>query len=273
MGLFLQMGAVAAPTEDTKDALKRMASGLSFELVPGNDGKTLAVFPEYADGVSDACQKLSGALHCPVFYLHVHDGDLWLYDLFDRGQEADHFNTAPDYWGEVSTEERSKWQGNSEVIAHVWPEIEEKDVRRYLVDHSQDGFDPDAKAYPTDEFPYWDCWQVSDFMAKLGVPYPDPEPHDTRNQPGKRRLRLSFDWDAAILVGLGAYGMITTPSLVPALKIPGFALGALLATAGVGGMFRQPRMVGPAACSTEPLAEFFCKWSVRCSVFGLNTEH
>ena len=239
MGLFLQMGAVTAPAEDTRDALRRIAPDLSIELVPGNDGKTLVMFPEYADGVSETCRKASDELSCPVFYLHVHDGDLWLYELFDCGHDVDRFNTDPDYWGEISAAERSRWQGNPEVIAQVWPEIEEGDVRRYLVDHSRGDFDPDAKAYATDKFSYWDCWQLSDFMAKLGVPYPDSESQDATSQDRRRGSRLLFDRDVAILIGLGVYGMVTSPSLLPALRVPGFALGALLGVAGVGGMFRQ----------------------------------
>jgi hypothetical protein len=27
-------------------------------------------------------------------------------------------------------------------------------------------------AYPDDEFPYNDCWQVTDFMCRLGLVYP-----------------------------------------------------------------------------------------------------
>ena len=33
---------------------------------------------------------------------------------------------------------------------------------------------PERKAYPDDEYPYGECWQLTDFLRKLGTPYPPP---------------------------------------------------------------------------------------------------
>jgi hypothetical protein len=44
-------------------------------------------------------------------------------------------------------------------------------IGNYLFDWDLDDEDPD-KAYPDDEFPFNDCWQVTDFMRRLGLIYP-----------------------------------------------------------------------------------------------------
>jgi hypothetical protein len=105
--------------------------------------------------------------------MHIHDGDLWMYVLYVDGKDVDRFNPDPEYWGELSDEERRKWAGNAEVLAQYWNGIRAEDVSRYLT--TWDPEDPNPlKAYPDDEFSIGSDWQVVDFMKKLGLIYPDP---------------------------------------------------------------------------------------------------
>jgi hypothetical protein len=127
----------------------------------------------YASDAQEAVQAISATLQCPAFYFHIHDDDLWMYHFYRFGVEADRFNTSPDYWGKVSEDERRTWQGSARTICASWPGVTREQIERYLVDHDSEDFNGEAKAYETDSFEAWDCWQLVDFMAKLGLEYPD----------------------------------------------------------------------------------------------------
>ena len=50
-------------------------------------------------------------------------------------------------------------------------------IREYLHEWDLEADDSDL-AYDDDQFPYNDCWQVTDFMRRLGLVYPiDEEGH------------------------------------------------------------------------------------------------
>ncbi|WP_206026366.1 hypothetical protein [Roseimicrobium sp. ORNL1] len=126
-----------------------------------------------AEDPGEAVEAISATIQCPAFYFHIHDDDLWMYIFYRSGVETDCFNSLPEYWGEVSEQERHKWRGNAKAICSAWPGVQEKDIERYLVDHGAEDFDGESKAYASDEFEAWDCWQLVDFMAKLDFKYPD----------------------------------------------------------------------------------------------------
>jgi hypothetical protein len=120
----------------------------------------------------DASAFLSRSLGVPVFSFHIHDDDLWMYVLFNGGEEIDHFNPIPDYWDDaISEEETATWAGNAGVIAEAWPDVEADAVRNYLVRWDLDD-DAPGRAYANDRFPYDDCWQLTGFMKRLGLTYP-----------------------------------------------------------------------------------------------------
>jgi hypothetical protein len=59
-------------------------------------------------------------------------------------------------------------------LAKHWPGLAADSVRQYLRHRDPDGdASSTGKAYPDDEFESWDCWQLTDFLRKLGTPYPD----------------------------------------------------------------------------------------------------
>jgi hypothetical protein len=56
-------------------------------------------------------------------------------------------------------------------VARHWPFVRPDDIANYLVHWDLDDENP-GKAYPDDRCSYNDCWQLLDFMRKLGLPYP-----------------------------------------------------------------------------------------------------
>jgi hypothetical protein len=122
----------------------------------------------------EASQFLSQKLSKPVFSLHIHDGDLWMYLLFNEGREVDRFNPLPDYWGKLTKEERMKWEGNATIVTQCIPHLSAPEIEKYLIRWKLLSF-PDRKAYPDDEFPIGDSWQMVDFMRRIGLSYPVQE--------------------------------------------------------------------------------------------------
>lgn len=116
-------------------------------------------------------KRLSEVLKAPVFSFHIHDGDFWMYQLFKEGALVDQFNPIPEYWDDsISKEERLAWEGNADRVAAAVPGVEGESIRPYL--RHWDLKDEGAKAFPDDEFPSNDAWQLCDFLKRLGFVYP-----------------------------------------------------------------------------------------------------
>jgi len=177
MGLFLQLGGILASESASseavaslKDMYPKMLENVAFYSEKGD--RVLSFFDDYATGLDEVIAEISRHLERPAFWFHIHDGDLWMYRLYQNGIEIDRFNTSPGYWAEVDNAERKSWAGNAVKVSKVWPGVTPPDIERYLVDHEADSFDGEKKAYESDEYPEWDRWQLVDFLAKLGIPYP-----------------------------------------------------------------------------------------------------
>lgn len=119
-------------------------------------------------------QFLSQRLKKPVFSFHIHDGDLWMYSLYEKGAVVDQFNPVPDYWQELDENERLSWQGNASEVAKRVPGLLPEQISKYLIQWGDDVLESDErkKAYPTDQFHNGDDWQLVDFLKKLGFDYP-----------------------------------------------------------------------------------------------------
>ena len=189
MGLFLAMsGVVGVPQSSVVSALKSFAESKGGSLTEqelttedkecmvlsaGVRGMTVLYPWEFFDW-DGAAQYLSKYLGKPVFSFHIHDGDLWMFSLFENGKVLDQFNPLPDYWQELDPDERLTWQGNAAKIASHLSGVSADQIEKYLVQWTDEVLDSDErkKAYPTDQFYYGDDWQLVDFMGKLGFDYP-----------------------------------------------------------------------------------------------------
>lgn len=78
----------------------------------------------------------------------------------------------PSYWEELSPEQETACKGDADLLARHWPGLNADTIRLYLCNQSEYLEDLDNKAYPDDVFSYGDCWQLVDFLRKLGTPYP-----------------------------------------------------------------------------------------------------
>jgi hypothetical protein len=187
MGEFLAMSGVSkASRRDVLLSLEQFALSHGGTLDPAPGGKPYdhlilagedfgpitVMYPGDFFGWDEASKYLSESLGVPVISLHIHDGDLWIYVFYRDGEEVDQFNPIPDYWSEdLSPEERSSWAGDASVVADNWQGVDAASIDRYLVTWDLDDDDP-GKAYEGDEHPIGDCWQIVDFMGKLGLTYP-----------------------------------------------------------------------------------------------------
>ena len=169
MGEFIDMAAVLAPLERTRSGLEKL--GATARCYPARSDRTLVVYDE-ATGDFAKVESLSRELGVAAFACHIHDGDLWLYEFYLNGVPTDRFNSLPEYWGDISLEEKADWKGDADMLARHWPGLDADSVRFYLCDQQEYFDEPDTKAYPEDEHAYNDCWQLTDFLRKLGTPYP-----------------------------------------------------------------------------------------------------
>lgn len=145
-------------------------------ITESEQGNVTVMYPDYFLMLDDVSRDLSVSLQKPVFALHVHDGDLWMYRLYANGQEVDRFNPLPDYWEELSDKDSESWSGDAVVVSQYWPGVREEQIANYLVRWNLDDEDETgAKAYAEDEFSTGEDWQIVDFMAKVGLAYPQEE--------------------------------------------------------------------------------------------------
>ena len=187
MGLFLAMSGVAnstrAAVEDalrayatekggTCEAVDAYADPSESMLIAESGSHVTIMYPGGFVRWDDISQYLSRVLDTSVFSLHIHDEDLWMYVLFSKGEPVDHFNPIPAYWSKnLPKSEKELWAGNAAVVAQHWPGVVPESIRNYLYEWDLDAEESDI-AYVDDQFPYNDCWQITDFMRQLGLVYP-----------------------------------------------------------------------------------------------------
>ena len=187
MGLFLAISGVAnAGRATVEEALRAYAverggtlesvgpsADLSDALLIADSGNHVTVmYPCDFVKWDEASEHLSKTLGTSVVSLHIHDEDLWMYVLFSKGEQIDQFNPIPDYWSrKMPKSEKQVWAGNAAVVAQHWPGLAPESIREYLHEWDLDAEDSDL-AYADDEFPYNECWQMTDFMGRLGLVYP-----------------------------------------------------------------------------------------------------
>jgi len=168
MGNFLALSGVIGKTQNEvftslTNYANSVGGGIHQDNTLNSDNDNCCIIEEangnttifYPDGYLEwdiSSEFISRELNATVFSLHIHDGDLWMYVLYNNGNVVDQFNPIPDYWDEnISDEEIKSWKGYASVVTSYVSYIKPKDIEKYLVRWDLDE-EESAKAYPTDEF-------------------------------------------------------------------------------------------------------------------------
>lgn len=117
-------------------------------------------------------QHLSKELQVPVFSFHIHDGDHWMFLLFDKGEKVTQFNPIPEYWEELEPQDKASWAGDAQVVCQHIAGLSPVAIKNYFVEWTEQVSGSGQKAYPDDEFAYGYDWQLTDFMRRVGLKYP-----------------------------------------------------------------------------------------------------
>jgi len=190
MGIFLSLSGVINKNSEEVEASVRqftemVKGGFQRASLPDDHpnlsvmgqhlNNTTIVYPNYFEEWDAASAFLSKDLKTSVFSFHIHDEDLWMFELFHHGERVAQFNPLPDYWEEdLSEEELEAWRGDAQAVSQFVTGVDPASLEKYFVrwDWEDEG---EVKAYPSDEFGYGDCWQLVDFMEKVGLVYPIDE--------------------------------------------------------------------------------------------------
>lgn len=178
MGLFLQTAIIQNCKKDEVEKVVRELADVSrFGLVPEEcdyvvfDKGVSILFNDHCIGYEKLAEAISKEVKRPVMLLYIYDEDFWGYFLYDNGEEIDWFSPMPDCLEEISEDEYKKFSGNSRIISKYFG-VDEDIIKKYLVYWTEELMDDyDAKAYEDDEFEQCNCWQMVDFMKKIGYPY------------------------------------------------------------------------------------------------------
>ncbi len=177
MGLFLETAIVKCDdlnyikqslNEISKDNPKLELNPEECKYLQSEKGIQL-LLNENCVGYEGLAKALSEKISSYVMLLYIYDEDFWGYFLYDKGEEMDRFCPDPEYFGE--DEDREIYKGNAEVISKYFG-VQKESFDKYLTWWTDEYYDEgDILAYDNDEFAYTDCWQMADFMGKLGFPY------------------------------------------------------------------------------------------------------
>lgn len=179
MGLFLQTAVLPGTPEASaraavEQAAQRSGSAPAFRKIRyvGCGQGTQLFLEDEAPGFTALAKEFSRVLRGPVLLLFIYDGDHWGYDFYQSGQKLDCFDTVPDYDCAITESQRQSKTGKPEVLARYFPVLS-RDIQNYFVFWTQEDLDGAGRlAYSGDRFPRGDCWQMTDFLARLGWPWP-----------------------------------------------------------------------------------------------------
>lgn len=143
-----------------------------------NDKGVLVIFNEHAVGYEDLAKALSEEISMPVMVLYIYDDDEWGYFYCEDGVIKDLFSVMPhDEYEGVTPEQKGEttlqqYNGSAGFIAEQF-NIDIESIINYYKIWTDKLIEDEEAAYEDDECTYGDCWQMADFMKKLGFPFPD----------------------------------------------------------------------------------------------------
>jgi len=103
---------------DAKNCARALTTLIgSRALVTDSKNGWTTIYDEQSDSqdievLRRLAKGLSSKLKTAVIVMMVHDGDVFMYLLFDNGEVVDQFDSKPDYFGPVSDAKRKEWAGN-----------------------------------------------------------------------------------------------------------------------------------------------------------------
>lgn len=170
--MFLQYAIFPGSGEDlVRKALEAVSKNSDFGLLPERcrcaeacGGTQVLIEGDFES--APLARELAAAALAPVMMLYICDDDGWGYDFY-AGDEEDHFYT-------IDLDEEQHLAGNPAMLVKWFPVQDMDRIEPYLIRWSEWDVDkPKEKgtACPGDYFPYGDCWQVTDFAARLGFPW------------------------------------------------------------------------------------------------------
>lgn len=178
MGVFLHSAVFLDCKEDAaRRAIEKAAADPDMNLQPEgcffkSDARGVsALLSDMCCGYEPLAKLLSEETQKPVMLLYIYDDDFWGYYFYENGRELDSYSAWPDALEEIPEEEYQRLAGRAEVVAPYFG-IDPVSIERYLTIWNEETMDDDPEpAYPDDEYAPLDCWQMCDFMKKLGFPY------------------------------------------------------------------------------------------------------
>ncbi|MCH5344753.1 MAG: hypothetical protein J1E64_12005 [Acetatifactor sp.] len=197
MGLFLNV-AVWQDRDNAKekraaDVVAAAALAPEMAIHPADcviqpcDKGIAVLFNEDCVGYEKLAEALSRQLGRAVLVGSIYDGDFWGYYLYDNGVEKDRFQTIPNYFEELDKKELRKWRGKARLLRKYFKCSRKISAYLHFWKEDIEG----KKVCPDDEFKMGDCWQISDFLHKLGFEMPSPKEPQSRTEPAPQPVNSS----------------------------------------------------------------------------------
>lgn len=144
----------------------------NIAIITQGGPNTTILYPRDFMNCDALSRHLSKELQVPVFSLHIHDGNLWMFFLFANGEEIAKFSPIPDYWEELDPQEKASWAGDAQAVCRFIAGLSPETIKNYFVEWTVPLYGNGQKAYPGDEFAYGSEWQLTDFMKRVGLKFP-----------------------------------------------------------------------------------------------------
>jgi hypothetical protein len=118
MGAFFESIHVRTENSDVvRKALEDLAKDADCKFLLGPAaGGWVSVFPDDCGQSNQVPVEIAKRLPHDVFHLIVHDDDIFFYYFYRDGRLIDQYNSCPDYFHEVSDEEKQQGQGHPELF-------------------------------------------------------------------------------------------------------------------------------------------------------------
>lgn len=197
MGVFLYTAIVQnGNIENIRAGIQKASKKYSYmNIIPekcefiNSDKGVLVIFNERATVHETVAKVLSKEICLPVMLWFIYDSDGWGYFYCEDGVIKDLFSV----WAEEAKYMESllnassqntdtllqnkdmlteKYNNSAKFIAERF-HININEIINYYIIWTDELIEDEEAAYEDDEFTYGDCWQVVDFMRKLGFLFPN----------------------------------------------------------------------------------------------------